>query len=135
MFVKIHISGKVKKFFRSNITPEKLFTASPATERTFFRKALRPRKHLLLDLLDLVAEHLVRLHQVRNRLAGVQHRRMVLAADRRADSRQRSLRVLLAQVHRYLARLRDLARTTRRIELLRTESQVFAHHLAGCARS
>lgn len=36
------------------------------------------RQHALLDLLDLVTEHFVCLHQVRNRLAGMEYRRMVL---------------------------------------------------------
>ena len=86
------------------------------------------RQHALLDLLDLVTEHFVCLHQVRNRLAGMEYRRMVLSSDRSPDNSQRRFRMLFAQVHRDLARLCDLTRTTRRLELLLRQSQVFTHH-------
>ena len=75
-----------------------------------------------------LTEHFVCLHQVRNRLAGMEYRRMVLSSDRSPDNSQRRFRMLFAQVHRDLARLCDLTRTTRRLELLLRQSQVFTHH-------
>ena len=61
------------------------------------------RQHALLDLLDLVTEHFVCLHQVRNRLAGMEYRRMVLSADRSPDNSQRRFRIRYIAIWRACA--------------------------------
>ena len=60
--------------------------------------ALLLGEHLLFDLLDLAAERLVGLQQVRDGFARVEHRGVVAPSDGRADGRQRRLGVLLGQI-------------------------------------
>lgn len=86
------------------------------------------RKHFLFDLLDLSAERLVGLDQVRYGLARVEHRGVVAASDGGPDGRERCLGVLFGEVHGDLPCLGDLARPLRGVEASEIEVQVFAHH-------
>lgn len=87
------------------------------------------RQNLLFDLLDLAAEGLVGLKEVRNGLARVEHRGVVAPSDGGADGRERGFGVLLGQVHGDLPGLGDLARALRGVEACEVEVQVVAHHL------
>ena len=68
--------------------------------------ALLLGEHLLFDLLDLAAERLVGLQQVRDGFARVEHRSVVAPSDGRTDGRERRFGVLLGEVHGDLPRLR-----------------------------
>ena len=79
--------------------------------------------------MDKPAETAVRVHEVADRVAGVQHRGVVLPAQLGADRRKRGLGQVAAQVHRNLTGLHDLALACLRQEEFVGDAEIVADRL------